>query len=162
MNWMIAIMPNDGAGDFVQFDLLAGPSSTENFFGEYAINDTLESFTAYPGYIDDGYMSGCWYYTEDGVTMAPFVDGSLDIVNNGDNTYTVSFDGYDDAGNNLTGTWTGEIRSASELQSVTRGGSMKQFKSIVVNETAPVAKERIVAKRIVKASAPAFKSLKLR
>jgi hypothetical protein len=155
-------MPNSQAGDFVQFDILAGPDSFTTFEGEYAINDSYDAYTAGTGYIDGGWMVGAWYYKEDGVTMAPFVDGSLDIVNNGDNTYTVSFDGYDDAGNNLTGTWTGEIRSASELQSVTRGGSMKQFKSIVVNETAPVAKERIVAKRIVKASAPAFKSLKLR
>jgi hypothetical protein len=95
--------------------------------------------------------------------MAPFVDGWVDIVDNGDGTYTVEFDVYDDADYNLTGSWTGEIASAAELQSVTRSSSMKQLNSIVVNEVAPVAKERIVAKQIKKASAAApAKGLKLR
>jgi hypothetical protein len=145
MNWMIAIMPNDGAGDFVQFDLLAGPSSTENFFGEYAINDTLESFTAYPGYIDDGYMSGCWYYTEDGVTMAPFVGGSVEVSDNGDGTITVEFDVWDDLGYSVTGSWSGTPRSAAELQAVTRSSSLKELKSVSMNNAAP-AKSAIVAK----------------
>jgi hypothetical protein len=162
-NWVIAIMPNSQAGDFVQFDLLAGADSFTSFAGEYTISDSLDAYTAYPGYIDDGYLAGAWYYKEDGVTMAPFVDGWVDIVDNGDGTYTVEFDVYDDADYNLTGSWTGEIASAAELQSVTRSSSMKQLNSIVVNEVAPVAKERIVAKSVKKASvaAPA-KGLKLR
>ena len=161
-NWVIAIMPNSQEGDFVQFDLLAGTSDT-SFAGEYTISDSLEAYTAYPGYIDDGYLAGAWYYKEDGVTMAPFVDGWVDIVDNGDGTYTVEFDVYDDADYNLTGSWTGEIASAAELQSVTRSSSMKQLNSIVVNEAAPVAKERIVAKQIKLASAAApAKGLKLR
>ena len=162
-NWVIAIMPNSQAGDFVQFDLLAGADSFTSFAGEYTISDSLDAYTAYPGYIDDGYLAGAWYYKEDGVTMAPFVDGWVDIVDNGDGTYTVEFDVYDDADYNLTGSWTGEISSAAELQSVTRSSSMKQLNSIVVNEAAPVAKERIVAKNIKKASAAApAKGLKLR
>ena len=161
-NWVIAIMPNSQAGDFVQFDLLAGADSVTSFAGEYTISDSLDAYTAYPGYIDDGYLAGAWYYKEDGVTMAPFVDGWVDIVDNGDGTYTVEFDVYDDADYNLTGSWTGEIASASELQSATRSSSMKQLKSIVVNEAAPVAKERIVAKQIKLASAAPAKGLKLR
>ncbi len=162
-NWMIAIMPNSQEGDFVQFDLLAGADSYTSFAGEYTISDSLGAYTAYPGYIDAGYMAGAWYYKEDGVTMAPFVDGWVDVVDNGDGTYTVEFDVWDDADYNLTGSWSGEIASASELQSVTRSSSMKQLKSIVVNEAAPVAKERIVAKNVKMASvaAPA-KGLKLR
>ena len=162
-NWVIAIMPNSQAGDFVQFDLLAGADSVTSFAGEYTISDSLDAYTAYPGYIDDGYLSGAWYYKEDGVTMAPFVDGWVDIVDNGDGTYTVEFDVYDDADYNLTGSWTGEIASAAELQSATRSSSMKQLNSIVVNEAAPVAKERIVAKNIKMAAAAApAKGLKLR
>ena len=162
-NWVIAIMPNSQAGDFVQFDLLAGADSFTSFAGEYTISDSLDAYTAYPGYIDDGYLAGAWYYKEDGVTMAPFVDGWVDIVDNGDGTYTVEFDVYDDADYNLTGSWTGEIASAAELQSATRSSSMKQLNSIVVNEAAPVAKERIVAKQIKLASAAApAKGLKLR
>ena len=161
-NWVIAIMPNSQAGDFVQFDLLAGADSFTSFAGEYTISDSLDAYTAYPGYIDDGYLAGAWYYKEDGVTMAPFVDGWVDIVDNGDGTYTVEFDVYDDADYNLTGSWTGEIASAAELQSATRSSSMKQLNSIVVNEAAPVAKERIVAKQIKLASAAPAKGLKLR
>ena len=162
-NWVIAIMPNSQAGDFVQFDLLAGADSVTSFAGEYTISDSLDAYTAYPGYIDDGYLAGAWYYKEDGVTMAPFVDGWVDIVDNGDGTYTVEFDVYDDADYNLTGSWTGEIASAAELQSATRSSSMKQLNSIVVNEAAPVAKERIVAKNIKMAAAAApAKGLKLR
>lgn len=161
-NWVIAIMPNSQAGDFVQFDLLAGADSFTSFAGEYTISDSLDAYTAYPGYIDDGYLAGAWYYKEDGVTMAPFVDGWVDIVDNGDGTYTVEFDVYDDADYNLTGSWTGEIASAAELQSATRSSSMKQLNSIVVNEAAPVAKERIVAKQIKLAAAAPAKGLKLR
>jgi hypothetical protein len=160
-NWVIAIMPNSQEGDFVQFDILAGADSDTSFEGEYTISDSLGAYTAYPGYIDyDGWMAGSWYYKEDGVTMAPFVDGWVEIVNNGDGTYTVEFDVWDDCDYNVTGKWTGEIAPASELQSATRSSSMKQFNSIVVNEAAPVAKERIVAKS-VKASAP-VKGLKIR
>ena len=163
-NWLIAIMPNSQEGDFVQFDLLAGADSFTSFAGKYTISDSLDAYTAGTGYIDyDGYMAGAWYYTRDGVTMAPFVDGWVDVVDNGDGTFTVEFDVWDDADYNLTGKWTGEIAHVSELQSVTRSSSMKQFKSIVVNEVAPVAKERIVAKQIKKASAAApAKGLKLR
>ena len=160
-NWMIAIMPNSQAGDFVQFDLLAGADSYTSFEGEYTISDSLGAYTAYPGYIDAGYLAGAWYYKEDGVTMAPFVDGWVEVVDNGDGTYSVEFDVWDDADYNITGSWTGEIAPASELQSVTRSSSMKQLKSVVINETAPVAKQRIEAKQIKKASAPA-KGLKLR
>ena len=160
-NWVIAIMPNSQEGDFVQFDLLAGADSVTSFEGEYTISDSLGSYTAYPGYIDAGYLAGAWYYKEDGVTMAPFVDGWVDVVDNGDGTYSVEFDVWDDCDNNITGSWTGEIAPASELQSVTRSSSMKQLKSVVVKESAPVAKQRIEAKQIKKASAPA-KGLKLR
>ena len=130
MNWTFAVMPNDGEGDFVQFDVLAGANSTTNFVGEYAINDSFEAYTSYPGYIDwDGYMVGAWYYTEDGVTMAPFVDGTMSVADNGDGTVTVEFDVYDDCDNNITGSWTGEIKSAEELQTrsaVVKKGAAKQ------------------------------------
>ena len=162
-NWVIAIMPNSQEGDFVQFDLLAGADSFTSFTGEYTISDSFGAYTAYPGCIDAGYLTGAWYYKEDGVTMAPFVDGRVDVIDNGDGTYTVEFDVRDDCDYNLTGKWTGEIAPASELQSATRSSSMKQFKSIVVNEqVAPVVpKERIDVVKVKKASA-ASKGLKLR
>jgi hypothetical protein len=132
MNWTFAVMPNDGEGDFVQFDVLAGANSTSDFFGEYAINDTYGSYTSYPGYIDwDGYMVGAWYYTDDGVTMAPFVDGTMSVVDNGDGTVTVEFDVYDDCDNNITGSWTGKMLSADEMS--TRSESLKKAEAKQVN-----------------------------
>lgn len=144
MNWTFAVMPNDGEGDFVQFDVLAGADSTTNFFGEYAINDSFEAYTSYTGYIDwDGYMVGAWYYTEDGYTMAPFVDGTMSVVDNGDGTVTVEFDVYDDCDNNITGSWTGAMLSASEM--ATRAADIK--KAEVKSVEAPVKKAIEVKKR---------------
>lgn len=114
MNWTFAIMPNSGEGDFVQFDVLAGPDSTDNFFGEYRVSSSLEAFTAMPGYIDY-YLLGSWYYTEDGVTCAPFVDGTVSVADNGDGTVTVEFSVYDDLNYNISGSWTGQMLSAEEL-----------------------------------------------
>lgn len=132
MNWTFAIMPNDQEGDFIQFDVLAGANSTTDFFGEYAINDTFESYTSYTGSIDwDGYMVGAWYYTDDGMTMAPFVDGTMSVVDNGDGTVTVEFDVYDDCDNNITGSWSGVIKSAEEL--MTRSESIKKAAAKQVN-----------------------------
>ncbi|MBO5831450.1 MAG: hypothetical protein J6R01_07595, partial [Alistipes sp.] len=144
MNWTFAVMPNDGEGDFVQFDVLAGANSTTEFFGEYAINDSFEAYTSYPGYIDwDGYMVGAWYYTEDGYTMAPFVDGTMSVVDNGDGTVTVEFDVYDDCDNNITGSWTGAMLSADELS--TRAADIK--KAEVKSVEAPVKRAIEVKKR---------------
>ncbi|MBO5902297.1 MAG: BACON domain-containing protein [Alistipes sp.] len=132
MNWAFAIMPNDGEGDFVQFDVLAGPDSTTNFYGEYTIADTFEAYTSYTGYIDwDGNMVGAWYYTDDGITMAPFVDGTMSVVDNGDGTATVEFDVYDDYGYNITGSWTGAILSVDQMS--TRSQSLKKAESKQVN-----------------------------
>ena len=132
MNWTFAVMPNDGEGDFVQFDVLAGANSTSDFFGEYAINDTYGSYTSYTGSIDwDGYMVGAWYYTDDGITMAPFVDGTMSVTDNGDGTVTVEFDVYDDCDNNITGSWTGKMLSADEMS--TRSESLKKAEAKQVN-----------------------------
>lgn len=162
-NWVIAIMPNSQEGDFVQFDILGGTDSS-SFAGEYTISDSLGSYTAYPGYVDEGYMNGGWYYTEDGYTMAPFVDGSLDITDNGDGTFTVEFDVYDDCDYNITGKWTGELHPASELMQATRSNA-KLRPSLVVAEQQPTrSKESFRVEKIAKKSAAtaAKKSLQLR
>lgn len=147
MNWTFAIMPNGGAGDFVQFDVLADANSTTDFFGEYTISSSYEAYSAIPGEIDwDGYMIGAWYYTEDGYTMAPFVDGTMSVVDNGDGTVTVEFDVYDDCDNNLTGSWTGAMLSADELSTRTadlKKGQMAEVKSV----EAPVKRAIEVKKR---------------
>lgn len=159
-NWMVAIMPNSMEGDFVQFDLLV---NGDNMYGTYTISDSLGAGTSYVGYIDyEGYFGGSWYYTEDGYSCAPFVDGWVEIKDNQDGTASVEFEVWDDCDFFVEGACTCRVAPASELQSVTRSSSsLKQIKSIVVNNAAPVAKERVVAKHATKAAAPA-KGLKLR
>ncbi len=157
-NWTFMIAPNDGEGEYVQFDVLAGADSTD-FNGTYAISSEMESYTSYPGVIEGGYMGGSWLYSSDNLTMSPFVDGTLTVTNNNNGTYSVSFDVTDDAGYNVTGSWTGEILDYGAMS--TRSASLKQFNSLVVNNAPEVSKERIEVKRIVKAAAP-VKGLKLR
>ena len=158
-NWAFMIMPNDGEGEYVQFDILAGADSTD-FAGTYTISDSMGSYTSYPGVIENGYMGGSWLYSSDYYTMAPFTDGTLYITKHDDGTYSVAFGLLDDAWNYIDGTWTGEALDYATMS--TRGGSLKS-KSIVVNQNiAPVvSKERIEVKSVKKAAAPA-KGLKLR
>ena len=159
-NWTFMIAPNDGEGEYVQFDILAGADSTD-FAGTYTISDSFDSYTSLPGEISGGYMNGSWFYSSDNYTMAPFVDGTLYIANNNNGTYSVSFGLFDDAGNYVEGSWTGEVLDYGTMS--TRGGASLKSKSIVVNEqAAPVApKERIDVVKVKKASA-ASKGLKLR
>lgn len=142
MNWTFEITPNDGAGDFVQFDILAGSSSTTNFFGEYTIADTYEEYTSFTGYFDwDGAKCGSWYYT-DGGDVAPFVDGTLSVVDNGDGTVTIEFDVYDDCDNNITGSWTGVIEQP------TRSTSLKQSNVSAKRKITPMQRALINKKGI--------------
>jgi hypothetical protein len=39
--------------------------------------------------------------------MAPFRDGNVSVVDNGDGTVTVEIDVLDDLRNRITGSWTG-------------------------------------------------------
>ncbi|MBO5895418.1 MAG: BACON domain-containing protein [Alistipes sp.] len=165
-NWTVAIMPNSQEGDFVQFDLLAGANSTEDFFGEYTISNNYGSYTSVCGYLEYGYdynyLAGSWYYTNDGVTMAPFVDGWVEILDSGDGNASVEFEVWDDAGYFVKGACTCRLAPASELQSVTRSNA--KFNSQVYApkaETKVVEKSRIVAKNTQK-SAAAVKGISLR
>lgn len=161
-NWMVSIMPNSEEGDFVMFDLLAAANHTEDFFGTYTISDSLAQGTSVVGYIDYGYLAGSWYYTHDGVTMAPFVSGWVEILDNGDGTASVEFEVWDDVGYFVEGACTCRLAPASELQSVTRSNA--KFNSQVYApkaETKVVEKSRIVAKNAQK-SAAAVKGISLR
>ena len=113
-NWMLALMPSSGEGDFIQFDILGDENSITSFGGNYNVEDSFGAFTAYPGYIDDGYMSGSWYYTSDGYTMAPFVNGTVNVVDGGDGTASLEFSAYDDLGNLISGSWSGNTFAYEE------------------------------------------------
>ena len=169
-NWVFTIYPNDGAGDYVQFDVLAGANSTDNFFGEYTISDTLGTYTAYPGYSEDGFLEGAWYYKYDEeenlVSKAPMIDGWMEVVDNGDNTVTVEFDVWDDADYNITGKYTGSwYIPTPEALNATRSGAKKIANSLVVAEQKPArSKEsfRVVKPAQKSAKSAAEKGLKLR
>ena len=155
-NWAFMIMPNDGEGEYVQFDILAGEDSTD-FAGTYAISDSMSTYTSYPGVIENGYMGGSWLYSSDYYTMAPFVDGTIWITNNNDGTYSVSFGLFDDAYNYVDGTWTGEVLDYATMS--TRGGELvKKHNGI---KALDYEKARLVVKS-AKRSAAAAKGLKLR
>ena len=155
-NWAFMIMPNDGEGEYVQFDILAGANSTD-FAGIYAINDSMSSYTSWPGEISGGYMGGSWLYSSDYYTMAPFVDGTLWITNNNDGTYSVSFGATDDAGNYIEGSWTGEVLDYATMS--TRGGEFVHKSKKV--ESIDYEKSRLVVNN-AKRTAAAAKGLKLR
>ena len=159
-NWVLSIAPNDGEnGDCVQFDILAGADSTD-FAGTYAINDSFGSYTAYPGEVSGGYLVGSWYYSGDYSVMAPFIDGTLWVTNNGNGTYTVAFSLYDDAYNFIEGTWTGEALDYATMS--TRSATLKQSKKFEAKKVT-FEKSRLEVKaktQSVKVLAP--KGLKLR
>ena len=153
-NWAFMIMPNDGEGEYVQFDILAGADSTD-FAGTYTISDSMGSYTSWPGEISGGYMGGSWLYSSDYYTMAPFVDGTLYITNNNNGTYSVSFALVDDANNYVDGTWTGEALDYATMS--TRGAELIQKHN--GSKSIAVEKSRIEAPKAKRAAA---KGLKLR
>lgn len=106
-NWLLYIFPNGEVGDGLQLDLLSNDVGLFELSGEYVISKSQEKFTAYPGYANGGYMEGSWYFNADFSQYAPLVDGDIYITNNGDTTFTIEVDAYDDAGNNIYGSWTG-------------------------------------------------------
>ena len=158
-NWVLSIAPNDGEGDCVQFDILAGADSTD-FAGTYAISGSFGSYTAYPGEVSGGYIVGSWYYTADYSVMAPFIDGTVWVTNNGNGTYTVAFTLYDDAYNYVEGTWTGEALDYGAMS--TRSAGLKQAKKF---ETKKVVAEKTrleVKAKTQSVKRVATKGLKLR
>ena len=106
-NWLLYLTPTEEVGDGLQLDLLSNDVGSYELSGEYVISNSTEKFTAYPGYVSGDYMEGCWYFNADMSQYAPLVEGDVYITNNGDTTFTIEVDAYDDAGNNIYGSWTG-------------------------------------------------------
>lgn len=160
-NWVIALIPNSFEGESVQFDVLGDENSITSFGGNYEISDSLGAFTAYPGYLDDGYLSGSWYYSSDGITMAPFAEGTIDVVDNGDGTASVEFALVDDLGYEITGSWSGEAKPASELNGAPSAAPAKA--AVKASKAPKQAPAKVVKKESVvnKAKAPAKKGLSL-
>ena len=118
-NYMVAIQPKveTGIGDYFSSEINSnGSGMGEGLAGTYTINRNYSLDGALQflgGFNYSGYMMGTWFYnTPDGQyygDMAPIIDGTIEVVDNGDGTYTVNLDLVDDAesANSITGTWTG-------------------------------------------------------
>ena len=118
-NYMVAIQPRaeTGAGDYFSSEINSnGSVMGEGLAGTYTINrntylDGALQFLG--GFNYYGYMMGTWFYNsptgENLGDMAPLTDGTIEIVDNGDGTFTLSYELIDDAdnANTVTGTWTG-------------------------------------------------------
>ena len=133
-NWLLYLMPNGEVGDGLQLDLLSNDVGSYELSGEYVISKSQEKFTAYPGYENGGYMEGCWYFNADFSQYAPLVSGDIYITNNGDTTFTIEVDAFDDAGNNIYGTWTGvdpnQVSTLAAAKSAHHGLKNKALKSV--------------------------------
>ena len=133
-NWLLYVYPNGEVGDGLQLDLLSNDVGSYELSGEYVISKSQEKFTAYPGYENGGYMEGCWYFNADFSQYAPLVSGDIYITNNGDTTFTIEVDAFDDAGNNIYGTWTGvdpnQVSTLAAAKSAHHGLKNKALKSV--------------------------------
>ena len=125
-NWWIEIASNDGwnQGAYVALDFLT--ESTTDFTGHFVSSGyTVEDPTKpdfrpgvfIPGFrLDDSsndFMGSVYVGFRDGQAreQAPFATGTMDITANGDGTYTIVVDAYDDAPrpNKVTLSWTGRL-----------------------------------------------------
>lgn len=129
-NWLITL--DQETGDGVQLEIMTEsldynaelstavykPSADRKNpkAGEYVI-----------GYLEDSYLMGTNYMASDGgdylSAYAPAIDGDLNITNNADGTYTVSFAFTDDLGHIWDGEWTGVlgfVKNAAPARNYTR------------------------------------------
>ena len=124
-NWMFVIQPKSGAGDCLQFDIITGFSDEQSgFAGEYIASEYLAKNSFIYGWTDNHNLLCSWFFntivTESYVEvgdMAPLRGGNMEVIDNGDGTFTVNAITYDDLGNNITATWTGEAQRAETAQS---------------------------------------------
>lgn len=111
-NWLLLVWPNDGEGDALQFDIMTDKESTD-FYGTYKIGNSTTAGSFLKGmlttYDGETYTDGSWYYTTDYADMAPFMGGTLEVVDNGDSNTSLTFNVHDDRGNTINGTWSGTM-----------------------------------------------------
>ena len=115
-NWMINIEPSGDTGDALAVDFaVEGLDYSAGIpTGTYAA-----AATEYPepgeylvGYENGGYLYGTWYLSYVAGELAgyaPAISGDLNITNNGDGTYELSFSHVDDLGYTWSGSWSGTI-----------------------------------------------------
>ena len=105
---MVSIYNEKSVGDNLVLEILCGTDINTNISGKYTISNSLDEYTALPGYVDGFTLMSSWYYYQENALhiseYAPIVDGWVEIQENEEGTYTITFDVYDDLNNNITGT----------------------------------------------------------
>lgn len=112
-NYTIRLLPGTSP-DGVQIDVTCDPAVGG------IVSGTYKAASGYPGVgeycqggISGGYILGTMYlggYSGGAVTQcAPAISGDLNITNNGDDTYKISFEFKDDKGYTWDGEWSGPI-----------------------------------------------------
>lgn len=114
-NWTIRIYEDSERmnGVFIQLELLADPAADTwaahyNALQDNSLSDPNDYLNTYiKGYLSEGQIAGSWYavLSDGGInySMAPIMDGEVDVVLNSDGTKTITFDCTDDAGHKITG-----------------------------------------------------------
>lgn len=142
-NWFVEIYedPFTGNGGYLLLDLLADPSN-DNWAGTYTAPDNSLNFKNkfMLGGVEDGYMTGCWYaeLAEGSIAgaMAPIVGGTITVIDNNNDSFTIVLDCVDDKGYKITGSVTanayaGEY-SAKSLSAKKSSPMYPTMKSMVV------------------------------
>lgn len=117
-NWMI-ILRSEGDGDEIQLDFVAeGLDFDAGFAGNYVCRTDFSPFSLTPGLPEGSGYIGCWYFEQIGGKLsgmkAPFTAGSTMVAtDNGDGTYTLKVEAYDDTPerHKITFEWTGLIEA---------------------------------------------------
>ena len=121
-NWTVYIyQPGSLTGDYIKLELLTDPGFTPQAgfpTGTYTDSRGYSMNTYISGYSSYAYTIGSWLFVDGFSGGAPLTDGEIEIVENGDGTYTISIDCMDnlDPANRITASWTGvpELADVSE------------------------------------------------
>lgn len=121
--WLVSV-DDYATGSSFSFELLSETGNTLPTGVFPVSNDLNKEQMALPGYVNgDGETMWSWYMLYDGydvIGSAPIVDGSISIMDNGDETYTISIDVMDDIENKITGECVAFADFYATTQSATR------------------------------------------
>ncbi len=115
-NYTIMIMNKSGGtvyGDMLQLDIITDNQSKDgDFYGHYECSYKADKNVMMAGFSAGVTPVGTWLIEHGGGGMSNYamiIDGEVDIIDNGDGTSTINFNGYDCKGNNITCRWSGVI-----------------------------------------------------
>lgn len=114
--------------NFIVPKSVGGFNNTEGYLGEYTLSDPTKSleYTFPAGRLrDDSQQLNAWYmYSVNGqIDMsqaAPIVDGTIKVEKIDGDTVVITVDGKDDAGNDVKGTFRGNVRELENQGTVVK------------------------------------------